>query len=129
MSGAQIALLVLDAFVALTAIGGGVALATELEGERFPLDYLKGTPFRSFVAPGLILAGAVGGCAALAGAATIADAERGAILSIAAGAILIGYITVEIAILNQPSWTKTEAFYLAVGLAMAGLGVLELMVV
>jgi hypothetical protein len=52
---------VVDVFVALTALGGGIALATGLEADRFPLDWLRGTPFRNYVIPGLILAGVVGG--------------------------------------------------------------------
>jgi hypothetical protein len=32
----RIVLIVIDAVVGLTAIGGGIALATGLEGERFP---------------------------------------------------------------------------------------------
>jgi hypothetical protein len=128
MSVLRIALLVLDAFVALTAIGGGLALASGVEGKRFPLEYLRGTPFTSFVVPGLILAVALGGSADVASAATIVDAELGAMLSICAGVILVGYIAVEIAILDQPSWTRAEAFYLTVGLAMLGPGALELTV-
>ncbi len=128
MSGLRIAMLALDAFVAVTAIGGGIALVTGLEEGRFPLDYLKGTPFKSFVGPGLILAVCVGGGAALAIAATIVDAEVGAIVSIIAGAMLTGYVAVEIAILNQPSWTTTEAVYIALGLAMIALGALVLTV-
>jgi hypothetical protein len=128
MSGPRIAMLALDGFVALTAIGGGIALLAGLEAERFPLDYLKGTPFKSFVGPGLLLAVFVGGSAALAVAATIVGAEVGAIFSIGAGAILVGYVAIEIAILNQPSWTKTEAFYIAIGAAIGALGALVLVV-
>ncbi len=46
-------LLSLDGFTALTAVGGGLALATGLEGNRFPAELLRGTPFRSYVVPGL----------------------------------------------------------------------------
>ncbi len=60
------ALVGLSGFTALTAIGGGLALATGAEGGRFPIELLRETPFSSYVAPGLILAGVVGGTAALA---------------------------------------------------------------
>jgi hypothetical protein len=35
------ALLVADAFVALTALGGGIALATGLEAKRFPVEWQR----------------------------------------------------------------------------------------
>ena len=128
MGGLEVALLAVDGFVALTAIGGGIALAARLEADRFSLDLLKGTPFKTFVGPGLILALGPGGSATVAAVATIVDGEAGGIASIAAGAVLIGFIAIEIAILNQPSWTKTEAFYIGVGASMAILGALVLVV-
>ncbi len=35
------ALLVADAFVALTALGGGIAPATGLEAKRFPVEWQR----------------------------------------------------------------------------------------
>ena len=46
------ALIVLDGFTALTAIGGGIALAVGLERDRFPPERLRGTPFCSYLVPG-----------------------------------------------------------------------------
>jgi hypothetical protein len=45
------ALLVADASVALTALGGGIALATGLEAKRFPVEWQRGTPFSSHLIP------------------------------------------------------------------------------
>ena len=127
MSGLEIATLALDAFVAVTAIGGGIVLAAGLEGERFPSEWLRRTPFDSYLVPGLILAGAVGGSAALAAAAILSDGTAGALASLAAAAILAGYVAVETSILDQPqTWTPTEAFYLAVAAAIAALALLAL---
>jgi hypothetical protein len=70
-------LVALDAFVGLTAVGGGLALAAGLEGDRFPPEYLEGTPFDSYVVPGLILAAAVGGSATVAAIATLRGKEAG----------------------------------------------------
>lgn len=127
MSGLEIALLALDAFVAVTAIGGGIALATGLEGDRFPLEWLRRTPFRGYTLPGVILAGAVGGSAALAAAVSVVDGTAGGVASLVSAAILAGYVAVEIRILDQPRpWTPTEAFYLGVAAAMAALSLLVL---
>jgi uncharacterized membrane protein YeiH len=56
---------------ALTAIGGGIALATGVD--KLPAEWLKGTPFRSYLYPGIILTVVVGGSAA---AATLGSARR-----------------------------------------------------
>jgi hypothetical protein len=125
ISGVRVALFVVDVFVALTAIGGGIALVTGLEGDRFPVEMLRGTPFSSYVIPGLILAGVVGGNAAVATAAALLRPQIGALASMLAGVVMMGWIVGEILILKQPSaphWT--EVFYFALGLVMVVLGLM-----
>ncbi|RIK39784.1 MAG: hypothetical protein DCC57_19980 [Chloroflexi bacterium] len=122
VSGMRSALVVIDAFVALTAIGGGVALAAGLEANRFPLDWLQGTPFHSYLIPGLILAGVVGGSAAVAAVVTLRAPRAGGLVSVLAGVILMGQITGELVLLNQPAWSAVEVFYFALGLVMVALG-------
>jgi hypothetical protein len=60
-SGVRVAHFVVDAFTAVTAVGGGTAWATGLESDRFPAEMLRGTQFGRYVIPGLILAEVVGG--------------------------------------------------------------------
>jgi hypothetical protein len=55
-SGVRVAHFVVDAFTAVTAVGGGTAWATGLESDRFPAEMLRRTQFGSYVIPGLILA-------------------------------------------------------------------------
>jgi len=118
------ALVALDGFTALTAIGGGIALAAGVEGDRFPVELLAGTPFSSYVAPGLILAVVVGGSAAAATAATLRSLRRGARVSTLAGGILMGWIVGEVAILQAPeARSLVEAMYSGIGLLMVGLGI------
>jgi hypothetical protein len=119
----RLALVAIDAFAAVSAIGGGFALLSGLEGDRFPTAWLTGTPFSSYMVPGLLLALVVGGSAAVATAATLARPEGGAPASMAAGLILVGWIVGELLLLNQPtrpSWT--EVLYACVGVLMIGLG-------
>jgi len=59
----RLALLGSEVFVALTAIGGGIAPTTGAEGGRLPRSWLSGTPFGDYFGPGLILAAIVGGAA------------------------------------------------------------------
>jgi hypothetical protein len=120
--GARAALVALDGFTALTAIGGGIALATGLEGGRFPAELLAGTPFQSYVVSGLILAGAVGGSAAVAAAATLRNPRAGGLASAVAGAVLMGWIAGEVGLLPREARSWVEAAYFSVGLAMVALG-------
>lgn len=101
-SGIRIALFVVDVLVALTAIGGGIALVAGLEEGRFPVEWLRGTPFGSYVVPGLILAVVVGGSAVVAAAATLISPNAGGLASTVAG-VVMGWIAVEVLILKQPS--------------------------
>lgn len=123
---ARAGLAMLDAGVAATAIGGGIALAAGLEAQRFPPEWLEGTPFRDYVAPGALLATAVGGSAALATVATIRNARAGGVASVLAGSVMVGWILGEVAVLRDggPRVSRTEAAYLTAGLAMAGIGLL-----
>ena len=63
------ALVGLDAFTSVTAIGGGLALMARLERGRFLICLLRRTPFWSYLLPGLILTILVGGSAGMATAA------------------------------------------------------------
>jgi hypothetical protein len=116
------ALVALDGVVALTALGGGLALATRLEGDRFPVELLAGTPFHDYVVPGLILAGAVGGSATVAMAATLHSPRAGGLASMLAGLILMGWIAGEVRLLPQAARSGLEAGYFIAGLAMTALG-------
>lgn len=120
---ARLGLAAVNGFVAVTAIGGGVALATGLEGSRFPVELLRTTPFRSYAAPGLILAGAVGGSAAVAAAGLLRSRRFGGAASALAGAALMGWIVGEILLLDQPlEPTGIEALYFVLGAVMAAGG-------
>ncbi len=118
------ALVIVDAFVALAAIGGGLALALGMEGGRFPLAWLEGTPFADYVAPGLILAVAVGGCAAVATVAVVRGARGGGRASVIAGAVLVAWIVGEMAVLTGDGEivSPTEVVFLVTGAVMTTLG-------
>ena len=120
---ARITLLVTGAFVGLTAIGGGIALATGLEGDRFPVAMLAGTPFDSYAVPGLLLSVVVGGSAAVATLVLLRNVQIGAVLAQVAGVVLMGWILGEIWLLEQPvEPTATEVFYFALGAVMLAAG-------
>lgn len=101
--------------VALTAIAGGIGLTSGLD--PFPAEWLVGTPFSTYVVPGLLLAGVVGGSALAASWLLVRRHPDAWLASIVAGAVLTGWIAVEMAILQQPTTpTALEVGYLVLGL-------------
>lgn len=113
-------LFVASVFVALTAIGGGITLAIGLD--EFPAGWLIGTPFSSYLIPGMILAVVVGGSAVVAAVATLHKSDTGVLTSMLAGAILLGWLAGERLILPRaafvPQFWWLEAIYIAAGLMM-----------
>jgi len=117
-----LALFVANAFVALTAVFGGITVAAGID--KFPADWLTGTVFSSYLIPGLVLCVVVGGSATVAAVATIRDQKSGAISSALAGGILLGWLVGERLILPpaafSPQFWWLEAIYVAAGLVMVG---------
>ena len=119
-----------EAFIALSAIGGGILMLAgsyqngvliEAGGRgQFPLEWLANTPFNDYTIPVLILAICVGG-SSLIGAATIfTGREIGVLASLVAGLVLAGYTIVEVVMLRQGvSWI--EGLYFGLGLLISGL--------
>lgn len=120
----RIALGSVNAFTAVTAVAGGVALMTG--AGRFPVAWLAGTPFADYTLPGLILALGVGGTALIATVTTFFRSARTAgRASIGAGLALLAWIVGEIVVFtgDGQAVSTMEGVYLAVGVAMAVLGV------
>lgn len=115
------ALIVLDVLIGLLGIGGGIAAATGVD--PFPQEWIAGTPFSSYLIPGIILTLAVGVTAAVASVGMLRRARWGPLASVFAGASMIGFLVGEILILNQPvEPTVTEMVFFAIGAAMVALG-------
>lgn len=113
-------LFVASVFVALTAVFGGITVA--LGVDKFPPQWLVGTPFRSYLIPGLILTVIVGGSATVAVITAVRNANEGAIASTIAGVTLLGWLVGERLILPRaafdPQFFWLEAVYIAAGLLM-----------
>jgi hypothetical protein len=114
------AVLVADAFVALTALFGGITVAAGVD--KFPSAWLAETVFSSYLIPGLILAVVVGGSATAAMFATLCERDAGTLYSGVAGVILLGRLVGERLILPpvafSPRFWWLEAIYVAAGLMM-----------
>lgn len=115
------ALTVLDVLIGLLGIGGGVATATGVD--PFPPEWIAGTPFGSYLIPGIVLTLAVGGTAAVAAIGMLRRAAWGPLASSLAGVSMLGFLVGEIVILSQPvEPTVTEMVSFGIGAAMAVLG-------
>lgn len=110
---------VLAAFVALTAIGGGIAML--VGADRFPVEWLRNTPFSDYTIPALALAIVVGGSSLIAAVTVFTGREVGVLASMAAGLIMAGWIVVEVVTINAPKPSWIEGVYFALGLALFGL--------
>ncbi|MEM8968706.1 MAG: hypothetical protein AAGE93_19980 [Bacteroidota bacterium] len=108
----------ITAFMALTAIGGGIAIITRVD--KFPLAWLRSTLFRSYTIPALILSVIVGGSSLVAAILYFASNPVYPVYAMLAGLIMVGFILVEIRILDQgnPGATRIELFYLTLGAAV-----------
>ena len=113
---------VLTGFIALTAIGGGIAILTG--ADPFPPAWLAGTPFTDYTIPALLLAIVVGGSALLAALLVLRPGRAGILATLAAGLIMAGYIVGEVLILKQtpPGPTWIEIIYFGLGSTIFALG-------
>jgi hypothetical protein len=122
MKALRMLIVVIAAFIALTAIGGGIAIL--IGADEFPPEWLTGTPFKGYTVPALILAIVVGGSSLLAAIAVATRRRNGARASIVAGIMMAGYIIVEVLILEQvpPGPTIVQGMYFILGSLLVVLG-------
>ena len=113
--------LILNGFLALTAIGGGVALMGGWGTP--PVALLEGSPFRSYLIPGVALTFLVGGSGA---AAFLAAGRRSPVawqLSLASGTGIIIFEIVELLTIGSPAGPGRvmQVLYLLIGVALIAL--------
>jgi hypothetical protein len=99
-------LFILLLFTAITSIPSGVLLMLKPDGAFFnmPLSMLNATPFKNFLIPGMALLVAVGGANLVALIKNIKHQSNRYSWAIAAGAILCGWIGIQILLINAMSW-------------------------
>jgi len=116
----------LEIFLGVGAIGGGAALMLGPRGEIIPLPIsaLAGTPFGSYLVPGLILFTVLG--VGPLGAAALAWRRHpiAPLLALGVGLALLIWIAVQIALIGYSSAPPLQAVYLVLGflIAFVGLG-------
>jgi len=118
----RIALILLNSFLAFTAMAGGVALLAGVMAP--PVEMLAGSPFKDYTIPGLALMVLVGGGALIAALITWRRHALAPLASAAVGGMIIFFEIVEVlAIGSDPGPARTmQVFYLALGLVILALG-------
>jgi hypothetical protein len=106
------ALRVLDPFLAVSAIGGGLGLLTNVID--LPREWLDNTPFNSYAVPGIALLFVVGGAWLFATWALFTRNPSAPLASIGAGVIQLGWFAVQVAFLGYISWMQPLVGTLAV---------------
>lgn len=109
------------AFLGLSAVGGGLALLADPTGELIglPTSILAGTPFSSYVVPGLLLLVLLGVPPLAVTYGLVVERRFAWVGSVVAGLVTIVWIVVQVALVGYVS--RLQPFYLGVGLVVVTL--------
>jgi hypothetical protein len=124
-----ITLLVVQALVGVTAVAGGAALILGTVNPELstvmtpPAAYLEGSPFSSYLVPGLLLAVVVGGTQAIAFLLGLTRSPLGLPAAAAAAIGLLIWVFVQMVFIP---FSFLQAVYFAFGIAEVGLVLLAL---
>lgn len=91
----RVGLVVLNCFVAFTAIFGAIFVVPTI-----PLEWLKHGPFTDYTVPALALGILVGGSSTVGALLLLARPWAGAVATIVAGVMIIGFEIVEIGVVG-----------------------------
>jgi hypothetical protein len=115
-----IALIGLTLFIGLTSVAGGIGLMGG--GIPLPLELLGGSPFTSYLVPGLVLL-VVGGSALLAATALLRRHPLAAPVSMLAGLMMASYEVVEILVIGVHLDPPLQPLYFGLGVVVVVLAV------
>jgi len=113
---------ILQAFIGIGAVVGGLWLALDPSGEGLgmPLELLEETPFATFLIPGIVLL-VVNGLGSLAGAvASFARHRYAGHAAVALGAFLVAWILIQVYWFSGFHWLHW--LYLGLGIVELTLG-------
>jgi hypothetical protein len=120
----RIILIVLTAFLALTTFLGGIGLITNWIA--MSVELLHGSPFSSYLIPGLALSIIVGGSALLATILLIRKSKFGLLFATTAGIVIMFFEFVEVLVIGSPLGIALtlQIFYFGLGtlITIAALG-------
>jgi hypothetical protein len=115
---------ILQAFISLGAVAGGLALILKPDGSNLglPLEWLRGSPFSNYLIPGLVLL-VVNGLGSLAGGvASFFRYRYAGEIAVALGAFLMMWIVAQVWWIGLSHWL--QPLYFGFGGVELGLGLL-----
>lgn len=114
----------LEIFLSVGALGGGGALILGARGEiiPLPLSALKGSPFETYFAPGLILFCVLGLSPLAAAQLAWRRHPLAPIAALGIGVALLIRMAVEIAIVGYTNSPPLQPFYLLLGAVITSVG-------
>jgi hypothetical protein len=114
----------LEIFLSVGALGGGGALMLGPRGEIIPLPVsaLEGSPFDTYLAPGLILFCALGLGPLVAAALAWRRHPMAPFAASTVGAALLIWLAIEIAVVGYSNEPPLQPFYLLLGVAITVVG-------
>ena len=118
------AAVVLEVFLSVGALGGGGALVLGSRGEiiPLPLSALNGSPFETYLVPGLILFCALGLGPLAAALLAWRRHPLAPMAALGVGIALLIWMAVEIAIIGYSNNPPLQAFYALLGAVITGVG-------
>ena len=116
--GLSIALGLLQIFIGIGGVPAGLIFITDPSGSGmgFSPELLEGTPFPNYLLPGVFLFAVNGVASLVGGVLSLARQRYAGAVAMALGALLIGWIVVQVALIGLVSWLQPVYF---------GLGVVE----
>jgi len=126
-TGIRNTLAIIEAFIGLGAIGGGIALLTGAYDQWLPIAWLQGAPFSDYTIPGLLLLILVGGGMLLAATTVFVQREWAVLLQASTGLVMIGFQFFEVVIIDRsaqaavPSMVVLQVLMSSLGLVIFGL--------
>ena len=112
-----VASLVLEVVLSIGALGGGLVLIVAPRGEitPLPLSALAGSPFETYLGPGLMLFTVLGLGPLIAARLAWIRHPLAPVGALIVGAALLSWIAVEIAIIGYSNEPPLQAIYLLLG--------------
>ena len=110
----------LEVLLGVGALGGGLVLIVAPRGEimPLPLSALAGSPFETYLGPGLILFGVLGLGPLVAARLTWLRHPWAPVAAFIVGVALLIWVAVEIAIIGYSNEPPLQAIYLVMGVAI-----------
>jgi len=99
--GIRTTLFIIETFIGLGALYGGIAILTGAFSQWLPMGFLQGSPFCDYSIPGLVLTIVLGGGMLLVATTIFIRHEWAVLVSMGMGIVLIGWIAVEVAIIDR----------------------------